>query len=101
MILGKPIGVSRDVAWVAPMIACINRAIFGANVTTYGIGSGFSGATSGLLLDQATGTSTGVTATLTQSGGVVWQPDPSTGGADTNVGTDAYRTFHGLADMTA
>lgn len=80
----------------------------GANVTTFGIGTNFppsgSGYTSsGILLDRATGTPTGVTASLTQSGGVVWQPDISTtwnGGYDTAAGTDARNTFGGIADMT-
>ncbi len=79
-----------------------------ANVTTYGVGSGFppsgSGYTSsGILLDQATGAPTGVTASLTQSGGVTWQPDISSswnGGYDTATGTDARNTFGGIADMT-
>jgi len=51
------------------------------NVTTYNIGSGSPGPAGGLLLDKSTGTSTGVTVTLTQSGSVVWQPDPVTGAA--------------------
>ena len=75
----------------------------GSNVTTFGIGSGFTGSTSGELIDQATGTPTGVTATLTQNGGVVWQPDTNTtwyGGHDPAPGTDAYNTFNGIADMT-
>lgn len=72
----------------------------GAHVTTYGIGSGFSGATSGPLVDYATGAPTGVTATLTQSGGVMWQPDPVTGGSDCNSGTQAYSTFGGIASMS-
>jgi hypothetical protein len=73
------------------------------NVTTFGVGSGFSGSSSGELLDQKTGNPTGVIATLTESGGVVWQPQNSggfTGGYDTAVGTDAYDTFNGIADMT-
>jgi hypothetical protein len=75
----------------------------GANVTTFGIGTNFTGSTSGQLLDQATGASTGVTAALTQSGGVYWQPDVSSswyGGYDTAAGTDARTTFGGIADMT-
>jgi len=43
---------------------------------------------------------TGVTATLTQGGGVTWQPSPASGGNDCAVGTDAYNTFSGIADMT-
>lgn len=69
-----------------------------ANVTRYNIGNGSPGPSSGLLTDFVTGTSTGITATLTQVGGVVWQPgdvgtDYSTAGAETNSGTDAYTTF--------
>jgi hypothetical protein len=69
----------------------------GSNVTTYSIGSGNPGPTSGALLDQATGDNTGITVTLTESGGVGWT---STGGSDCAVGTDAHNTFGGLADMT-
>jgi len=74
-----------------------------ANVTTFGIGSGFSGSSTGELLIRASGVGTGVTATLTESGGVIWQSDVSsswTGGYDTAVGTDARDTFNGIADMT-
>jgi hypothetical protein len=82
---------------------CVYRAsdqYIGANVTAFSIGAGFTGSTSGTLLDQSTGNPTGVTAALTQSGGVNWQPDPASGGDDTASGTDAYNTFHGIADMT-
>ncbi|MHC4284042.1 MAG: CotH kinase family protein [Planctomycetota bacterium] len=71
-----------------------------SNVTTYCIGSGNPGPTSGPLVDQATGDNMGVTVTLTQNGGVRWQPSPSSGGSDCAVGTDAYNTFGGIADMT-
>ncbi|UCG56738.1 MAG: lamin tail domain-containing protein [Phycisphaerales bacterium] len=70
------------------------------NVTTYGIGSGFGGLTSGLLVDQATGDDMGIVATFNQNGGVNWQPDPGNGGRDSAAGTDAYNTFGGIADMT-
>jgi len=75
----------------------------GSNVTTFGIGSGFGGSTSGTLLNQSNGVSTGVTATLTESGGVTWQPMVGggwTGGYDCALGTDARNTFGGVADMT-
>ncbi|MHC4742768.1 MAG: chitobiase/beta-hexosaminidase C-terminal domain-containing protein, partial [Planctomycetota bacterium] len=71
----------------------------GNNVTTYGIGDGFGGSSSGPLVDQATGDPTGVTVTLDENGGVNWQPS-GTGGTDCAPGTDAYNTFGGLADMT-
>lgn len=64
------------------------------NVTTYSIGSGAPGPASGLLKDITTGADTGITATLTQSGGVIWQPDPVTGGGDCSAGTDAAITFN-------
>ncbi|MCL6628084.1 MAG: fibronectin type III domain-containing protein, partial [Armatimonadetes bacterium] len=64
------------------------------NVTTINIGSGSPGPSSGVLKDFYTGASTGVTATLTQSGGVVWQPDLSSGGDDCPVGTDARNVFN-------
>lgn len=64
------------------------------NVTTFNIGESSPGPASGMLVDKATGAPTGVTASLTQSGsGVRWQPDPTTGGSDCNVGTDARTVF--------
>ncbi len=76
----------------------------GSNVTTFGIGTNFTGLTSGVLVNHDAGTPTGVTATLTQAGGgVVWQPEinsPWNGGYDTAAGTDARTTFGGIADMT-
>jgi hypothetical protein len=72
----------------------------GSNVTTYGIGSGYSGPTSGQLKDQATGEDMGITVTLTENGGVSWQPSSTYGGSDCAAGTDAYNTFSGIADMT-
>lgn len=62
-------------------------------VTTYSIGNGAPGPSGGVLIDKATGASTGVTAVLTQSGGVNWQPSATTGGSDCNVGTDARAVF--------
>gem|GEM_PF-479599 len=73
------------------------------NVTAFGIGNGFTGSTFGQLLDQVTGDPTGVIVTLTQSGGVNWNPmvgDPWHGGYDSALDTDARNTFGGIADMT-
>jgi len=86
-------------------------------ITVYGIGTMAPdyqtppgvrySASSGQLKNYATSAGTGVTATLTQSGGVVWQPIVGcvsgtcwSGGYDTSVCTDAYNTFHGIVDMT-
>jgi hypothetical protein len=77
-----------------------NDQYIGQNVTTYSIGNNFTGQTSGPLYDQATGDEMGVTATFTQGGSVNWQPEPSAGGTDCAIGTDAYETFSGIADMT-
>jgi len=63
------------------------------NVTTINIGAGSPGPSSGMLKDFTTGADTGVTAALSQSGGVTWQPDPVSGGTDCNIGTDARNTF--------
>ncbi len=82
---------------------CVYRSsdqYIGSNVTQFGIGNNFTGSTTGELINQADATVTGVTVTLTESGGVVWQPDPANGGSDCAAGTDAYNTFSGLADMT-
>jgi len=70
------------------------------NVTTYAIGSVYSGPEYGPLIDQATGEEMGVTATFTQSGGVNWQTSTISGGRDCDTDTDAYETFGGIADMT-
>jgi len=73
------------------------------NVTTYSIGDDSPGPASGELLNFDTGAGTGVVATLSESGGVIWQPDVSSnwyGGYDTALGTDARNTFGGIADMT-
>ena len=69
------------------------------NVTTYGTGNGYGGPATGPLLDQATGEDMGIIVTLTDAGGVNWQPDPGGGGTDCREGTDAYNTFGGIADM--
>ena len=82
---------------------CVYRSsdqYIAANVTTYGIGNRYAGPTSGPLVDQTTGDDTGITATLAQSGGVTWQVEPSGGGSDCAVSTDAYNTFGGITDMT-
>ena len=95
------ITAQADAGWTAynDVVYRSSDQYLGANVTVITIGSGNPGPTSGVLLDQATGTSTGVTATLTQSGGVIWQPDATTGGDETAVGTDAYTTFHNMTDL--
>lgn len=94
---------SVDYAWAAynDCVYQSSNQYIGSNVTTFGVGTDFTGDTSGVLLNQATGASTGITATLSTGGsGVVWQPSTDTGGSDPASGTDAYTTFHGLADMT-
>jgi len=72
------------------------------NVTNYAIAaSGY--ANSGELVKKSDGTGTGVTATVTESGGMHWQPDTSDnwyGGYDPVAGTDAKNTFGGIVDMT-
>ncbi|MFH1108834.1 MAG: DNRLRE domain-containing protein [Planctomycetota bacterium] len=75
----------------------------GPNVTTYNIGTGGPGPGSGVLLDQASGDSTGVTVALTESGGVHWNHTIGgtwTSGYTTHAGTDARTTFGGIADIT-
>ncbi|MHC4642059.1 MAG: CotH kinase family protein, partial [Planctomycetota bacterium] len=97
--IGFGLGGERMVAYND----CVYRSsdqYIAENVTTYGIGSGFSGSTSGTLVDQVTGDDMDITVTLTESGGVNWQPDPGNGGSDCAVGTDAYNTFSDIADMT-
>ena len=100
---------------------CGNHVHYGdpCHVTDFGIGyistdhqdPCASYVSSGELKDYTTGAGTGVICTMSQSGsgstGVIWQPWVGdngttrwTGGYDTAVGTDAYNTFHGIADMT-
>ena len=100
---------------------CGNHVHYGDpnHVTDFGIGyistdhqdPNASYISSGELKDYTTGAGTGVICTMSQSGsgstGVIWQPWVGdngttrwTGGYDTAVGTDAYNTFHGIADMT-
>ncbi len=55
------------------------------NVTYYDIGTGHTHGSSGLLKNLATGADTPVTATLTQSGTVVWESGTASGGKDTAV----------------
>ena len=81
---------------------CVYRAdqYKAENVTTYGIGAGYDGPLTGPLVDYATGDDMGITVTLSEAGGVNWQPDPGGGGSDCREGTDAYSTFGDIADMT-
>jgi hypothetical protein len=75
----------------------------GSNITTYGIGRDFTGSTTGALVNQLTGDDLGAVVTITETGGVVWQPDATTnwyGGYDCASGTDARNTFGGKADIT-
>ena len=79
----------------------------GTNVTTFGIGTNYSGATSGQLIDQATGATTGVTLTLTQNTSIpanwnaaIGDSNSWSGGYTPHAGTDARLTFGGIADVT-
>lgn len=83
----------NDCIWQSPQP-------IGNNVTTYGIGNGYSGPTNGTLKNQATGANTGVTVSITQSGGMGWLADTSMDGpSECNPGTDAYNTFHGFVNL--
>ncbi len=97
--IGFGLGGSRMVAYNDCVYSSAEQYIAN-NVTTYCIGSGNPGPTSGPLIDQATGDDMGVTVTLTESGGVNWQSSASTGGSDCAVDTDAHNTFGGISDMT-
>ncbi|MHC4655539.1 MAG: lamin tail domain-containing protein, partial [Planctomycetota bacterium] len=97
--IGFGLGGSRMVAYNDCVYSSDGQYIAN-NVTTYGIGSGYSGSTSGPLVDKETGDDMGITVTVTESGGVNWQPDPDNGGSDCAVGTDAHNTFGGISDMT-
>jgi hypothetical protein len=66
------------------------------NATTFSIGTGYSGPTSGLLKDITTGNTVGVTITFAQTGGTAYG---TTGEPNPASGTDAYATFNGIVDM--
>ena len=87
-----PFTAYNDVVWDS-------RQSIAANTTKYGIGIGFTGQTSGPLVDYATGKTLAVNCSFTQSGGVNWQPDTLSGGSDTNSGTDAYNVFNGIVSL--
>ena len=61
-------------------------------ITTYTYDSN----TTGLLKNYATGANTTVTAAITYNGSIAKYP---TTGTETTSGTDAYTTFHGIADI--
>ena len=99
LVLGGP-------AWadfVAYNDCCYSSTVgpqyIGTNVTTYNIGNNSPGPATGLLKDKTSGINTAVTVTLAQNGGVIYQPDFTTGGTDCNSGTDAYTTFGTICDM--
>jgi hypothetical protein len=98
--LGFGVGGEPRVAYNDVIYSSSSGQYIADNVTTYCIGSGNPGPTSGPLLDQATGDNTGITAAFSQNGGVGWTSSSSTGGSDCAVGTDAHNTFGGIADMT-
>ncbi|MBN1846209.1 MAG: lamin tail domain-containing protein, partial [Sedimentisphaerales bacterium] len=101
LLAGPSFADLSEADWIA-YNDCVYRSLdqyIEDNVTTFGVGNNYTGPTSGMLLDAATGQATGVTVTLTESGGVIWQADPAGAGSDTFIGTDAYNTFHGYADM--
>ncbi len=87
-------------SWVAFNDCVFQTAVYKhANATVYNIGNSSPGPANGALRDLASGTVLPVTVTLTQSGGVVWQPDPVTGGSDCADDTDADKTFGGIVSM--
>lgn len=95
---------SSDAAFVAYNDICYSSAnghpALQPNVTTYNVGNGSPGPSSGQLVDKATGASTGVTMYLSQTGGMQWQPDLTTGGDDCDLGTDARSVFDPLATVS-
>jgi len=101
LMIGCVLATSAGAQWTAYNDCIYDTGQYIApNVTTYGVGERYTGPTSGELINQADGTGTGVTVTLTQSGGVSWQPTPRYGGSDCAEGTDAHDTFGNLVDMT-
>ncbi|MEN6370602.1 MAG: carboxypeptidase regulatory-like domain-containing protein [Armatimonadota bacterium] len=67
------------------------------NITTYGTGTGSTGASTGFLKDYVTGVSFPVTATFTPSGDVSCV---TAGGANCIDGSDAANVFGGKVDFT-
>jgi hypothetical protein len=84
--------------WVAYNDCAWDTGQTETNITKYSVpGQGFL--SSGLLIDHVSGSDTGVTATFTDSGNTYVELDPLYFGAESNAGTDAYNTFHGIVDM--
>ncbi|NLG74411.1 MAG: DNRLRE domain-containing protein [Chloroflexi bacterium] len=79
----------NDVAWVS------GQPDF--NITTYTLPD--SGTPTGRLVDYHTGTEVPATVTITTSGSPSVQTMSGYSGAESSSGTDAYNTFHGIADM--
>ncbi len=79
----------NDVAWASGQP--------NTNITTYTLAE--SGTATGLLKDYQTGAETPVTVTITDSGSPNVQTQSGYSGAESSSGTDAYNTFHGIADM--
>ena len=70
--------------------------VLAPNVTTYDIGTNHPHASAGVLIDIASGAATPVSASLSESGGVSWQPEIIYGGGECAAGTDAAATFAGI-----
>ena len=79
----------NDLAWVSGQT--------NTNITTYTLP--VEGTATGKLVDYATGAETPVTVAITATGSVEIQTDTRYDGGETAAGTDAYQTFHGIADM--
>jgi len=67
------------------------------NITTFTIPG--EGTSTGTLIDYNTGNPTPASVTITAGGSPVFETSSQYGGSESNSDTDAYQTFHGIADM--
>lgn len=91
-LLGAP-AVSASFVAYNDVVYHSSHGTLQPNVTTYNTGNNSPGPSSGVLVDKSTGVSTGVTLSLTYSGGVNWETSLSSGGDDCASGTDARSVF--------
>ena len=94
--VNKAVSGTVSTGWAAYNDCAYIDGQISTNITLY---EGYTNNETGLLKNFATGSNTAVTVTVTTSGTVASQLESDQYGAETNSGTDAYNTFHGIANM--
>jgi len=95
-VIDKPVSGTASNGWVSYNDCVYLSGQPSTNITTYEC---FTNNASGLLMNYANGSNTPVTVTITTSGTIDSQTSSSNYGAESSEGTDAYTTFHGIANM--